>query len=517
MPLRPLSRYDTWLLPPTLDELIPEDHPARFVAAFVDAMDRVAWAELGIGLDGEALGAPAYHPRALLSVWLYGFMTGTRSSRKLEGACRDQMPYLWLTGWQHPDHNTLWRFYREHRDTMRHLFKRTVHTAVKVGLVDMAVQAVDGTKIAGNAAKDRTYDKEGLKRLLERTEKAIQELEKENEEGNDPAPPHLPEKLTQAQQLRAEVKAAMEELAQEGRKRINLTDKDAELMKSRQGIVPMHRDNAQAVVSPVKADAGETGLIVTAADVVTDPTDTAHLVPMLEQAKENTGELATLSLADGGYHSGPNLEACDQRGLIVAMSEAQHRALEQPYHKDRFTYDETTDSYTCPQGQTLSLRRVKNTKGTLVREYRASPATCRTCPAFGKCTKNGVYGRRIEIRPYDGLLRRHREWMATEEAKMAYSKRKELPEPTFGILKEQMGMRHFLLRGLANAKAEWLTAITAFNLRTLWRFWRKGKLKMLRTQALGGETVLGKCATRLNGYLLTLTRCLFGVKATAPD
>lgn len=514
MPLRPLSRYETWLLPPTLDELIPQDHPARFVAAFVDALDRAALAELGIGLDGEALGAPSYHPRALLSVWLYGFMTGTRSSRKLEGACRDQMPYLWLTGWQHPDHNTLWRFYRDYRGAMRKLFKRTVHTAVKVGLVDMAVQAVDGTKIAGNAAKDRAYDKEGLKRLLERTEKAIQELEKENEEANDPPPPRLPEKLAQAQRLRTEVKIAMEELVKDGGKRINLTDKDTELVKTRQGIVAGY--NAQAVVSPAKVDTEERGLIITAAEVVADPTDTAHLVPMLEQAGENTEKCASLSLADGGYHSGPNLEACEQRGLTVAMSEAQHRALEQPYHKDRFTYDDTTDSYICPEGHTLNLRRVKNTKGTLVREYRASPAACRSCPAFGKCTKNGVYGRRVEIRPYDGLLRRHREWMATQEAKTAYSKRKELPEPTFGILKEQMGMRRFLLRGIANVKAEWLTAVTAFNLRTLWRLWRKGKLKMPAAQVPSREKVLSQCVTRLNEDLQALSRYLFGAKATAP-
>jgi len=70
MPLRLMNRNAAWLLPPSLDELIPQDHPARFVAAFVDAMDRSSWSELGIGLDGEALGAPAYHPRALLSVWL---------------------------------------------------------------------------------------------------------------------------------------------------------------------------------------------------------------------------------------------------------------------------------------------------------------------------------------------------------------------------------------------------------------------------------------------------------------
>ncbi len=108
MPLRSFNREQAWLLPPTLGELIPEDHPVRFVAEFVDGLGCEAWVELGIGSEGDPLGAPAYHPRVLLSVWLHGFMTGIRSSRKLEAACRDQVPFLWLTGWQHPDHNTLW-------------------------------------------------------------------------------------------------------------------------------------------------------------------------------------------------------------------------------------------------------------------------------------------------------------------------------------------------------------------------------------------------------------------------
>ena len=135
MPLREMGREQMWMLPPTLDELLPLDHPARFVAEFVDALDREDWGKLEVEIDGEVLGAPAYHPRALLSVWLYGFMTGVRSCRKLEAACRDQIPYLWLTGWQHPDHNTLWRFYRGHRQAMRKLFERTVRTAVTMKLV----------------------------------------------------------------------------------------------------------------------------------------------------------------------------------------------------------------------------------------------------------------------------------------------------------------------------------------------------------------------------------------------
>ncbi len=111
MPLRPMNRDQGWLLPPTLDELLPQDHPARFIAAFVEGLDRASWAEMEIDLDGDPLGASDYHPRLLLSVLLYGFMTGIRSCRKLEAAGRDQISFLWLTGWQRPDHNTLWRFY----------------------------------------------------------------------------------------------------------------------------------------------------------------------------------------------------------------------------------------------------------------------------------------------------------------------------------------------------------------------------------------------------------------------
>ena len=76
MPLREMGREQIWMLPPTLDELLPLEHPARFVAEFVDALDREDWAELGVDIEGDSMGAPAYHPRALLSVWLYGFMTG---------------------------------------------------------------------------------------------------------------------------------------------------------------------------------------------------------------------------------------------------------------------------------------------------------------------------------------------------------------------------------------------------------------------------------------------------------
>lgn len=480
MPIRPLSRERTWLFPPTLEELIPGDHPARFVAAFVDQLDRGSWGAMDIAVDGEPLGAPAYDPRGLLCVWLYGFMTGTRSCRKLEAACRDQVPYLWLTSWEHPDHNTLWRFYQAHRRQMRVLFKRTVKTAVRMGLVDLAVQAVDGTKIPGNAARARVHDEAGLRQLLERADAAIAELEAQNEAGDDPPPPRLPEDLASVQALHARVQAALEQvIAEDGPKHVNLTDADARLIKGPNGYLAGY--NAQVMVSPlVPETAGRTGLFITAEDVTGASDDHGQLLPMVQQMEENTGDRAKLTLADGGYHSGETLVACEEAKCTVVMPEAGRRGSTEgdPYHRDEFVYDEQADRYICPQGQTLHFageRQRKRRAG--IRIYRASPAICRVCPAFGVCTKDWRHGRVLEATPYESALRRHRVWMASDEAKSAYRQRKQLPEPVFGILKEGHGARRFLLRGLKDVQAEWALLTTAFNLQTLYRIWAAWQAK----------------------------------------
>ena len=474
MSFRELNRQKTWLLPPTLDELIPDDHPARFVSTVVDSLNQTIWSKLGISLDGEPLGAPAYHPRALLGVWLYGFMTGTRSSRKLEAACRDQLPYLWLTGWQYPDHNTLWRFYKEHRKEMRQLFKITVKTAVKLDLVDLAVQAIDGTKLSGNASRDRTYDAKGLKRIIERTDEIIQELERENDSGNDPSPVHLPEKLRKAKQLQEKVKSALVELEKEEQpKRVNLSDKDANIMKSRHGIIAGY--NLESVASPLKANkTKKTGMLLTGIEVVPNPEDYQQLVPMLKQSEETTGQIAGMTLADAGYHSGSNLAACERRQQRITMPGSQDRRLKNPYHKDNFIYTIQTDSYTCPEGQVLQFLEIRSLGAKKeVRVYGGLGKVCRHCPAFGTCTKSRYRGREVLIGQYDAELRRHRAWMETDEAKTIFKQRKEIIEPVFGIMKEQMGVRRFLLRGLGNVQAEAVTLATAFNLRILYGIWRQ--------------------------------------------
>jgi transposase len=492
MPLRPFSREATWLLPPTLEELIPADHPARYVAAFVDGLDRAAWDELGVAPDGAARGAPAYHPRVLLGVWLYGFMSGVRSSRKLEKACWDQLPYLWLTGWQRPDHHTLWRFYQEHRTAMRRLLKRTVRVAVAAGLVDLAVQAVDGTRVAGSAARERTLDAAGLEALLAKTEAAIAALEAQNAGGDEPPPLRLPEQLAQLAALRERIQEAQARVtAEDGPERTNLTDPDATLQKGRNGgwVVGY---NAQAMVAGLvrpRPDAPDApgGLLITAADVTPDRDDHGQLVPLIEQAAATTETAPEQVLADGGYHSAANLAACaaQEPPVPVLMPDRQAPAATDAYHKDRFVYDAATDTFTCPQGQTLRFNGQDRRRedAPTVRRYRALKTVCDACPVRAACTTSTTKGRSITIGPDDPLLRQHRAVMATAAARTAYRRRKTLPEPAFGILKEQQGARRFLLRGLEHVRAEWTLLATAFNLRTLARAWRSADRPLLAAAA----------------------------------
>ena len=154
MPERASKRDQHFLLPPSWDELVPRDHPVRFVEAFMAELPKETRQKLGAEERANERGAPRYAPAILAAIWIYGFMTGVRSSRELERACLEHLPFRWLSGDQCPDHNTLWRWYDRHRSVMHELFKQSVRTAVHAGLVDLAVMAVDGTKLQANAAAD---------------------------------------------------------------------------------------------------------------------------------------------------------------------------------------------------------------------------------------------------------------------------------------------------------------------------------------------------------------------------
>lgn len=471
MPVRRYIREEGWLLPESLDELIAPDDPVRFVAGYIDGLREAELSDLGIAPEGAQFGAPSYHPRLLLGVWVWAFMSGIRSTRQIEQACRRRTDFLWLTGMQCPDHNTLWRFYERHRQGMRRLLRNSVALAVQLGLIDLAIQAVDGTKVAGNAARDRTYDRAGLDALLARTDQAIAELEAQNQGDDDAGPPRLPDELAGATGLRERILAAQAALGEEGR--INLTDADAQLLPSRRGWIAGY--NCQAVASPLDAArAGRAGQLITAARATTAANDKEQLVPMIEAAAANTGGVAETTLADGSYQSMEALVTCQERDYTVLLPIDAPRTPREQYHQAHFDYDAASDTYRCPEGQTLTFRGMRRRTGREpTRAYGAGAAVCKACPAFGQCTRDGHKGRLLEIAAAVALRLQHRARMATDQAKALYAQRKTLIEPPFGICKEQLGLRRFLLRGLQQVDAEWQLLAACFNLRVLARIWQQ--------------------------------------------
>jgi transposase len=152
-----------FLLPPALEDWVPANHPVRFVRDFVDSLDLPS---LGIHEPAAKEGRPPYAPDMLLKVWLFGYMDRVRSVRGLEKACMQVMPFLWLTGNLHPDHNTLWRFFSTHRAQLPKLFKQLVKLAAEAELIGFALHAIDGTKLTAASSTDEALHRKSLQEKL---------------------------------------------------------------------------------------------------------------------------------------------------------------------------------------------------------------------------------------------------------------------------------------------------------------------------------------------------------------
>jgi len=476
MPQLPFSRDQVFLIPPSLDDWLAADHPARFVAVWLDELTGAEWSALGIDREPARTGEKRYAPEALLAIWVYGFMVGIRSSRALEAACRDQVPFRWLSGNQQPDHNTLARFYQRHRRQLRHLFQRSVQTAVHAGLVDFALQAVDGTKIAANAAGDRMLTADKLDELAAKVEAAIADLDAQATASEPSGPPAMPPALRDAHALRERVRQASAMVAVPGGpKKANVTDPDAHQMKRKGTILPAY--NAQAVVARVPGD-GEhpDGRLIVAAAVRTRADDHGILETLIDQATAHTGTPAAVTVADAGYHDGVMLQTCAARELVVVIPIPKHPAADSPYHGDRFIHDPQTNTLTCPEGKTLAYwGQTTSRGGEIADRYGGRKGDCQPCPVKQLCAKDAKRSR-VVTRPRSQPARlAHAEWMATEEAQRHRKRRGGLVENVFGTLKTRHNARHWLLRGHEAVQAEWSLLALAYNLRTLWACGQRGR------------------------------------------
>lgn len=479
-----------FLFPVALEDWVPPDHPARFLREFVDQLDLPA---LGFALPVAVEGRPPYHPSLLLKIWLYGYYHRLRSTRKLEVACREHLSLLWLTGLIAPDHNSLWRFWRDHKRILRRIFQQTVQVAVRTGAVGLALQALDGTKIQALASTPKGWNQATMEKLLAQLDAACADLElKVVEENRDVDAPgyRLPAGLAQRQALRAEIKKGLAQLAADGRQHYHRHEPEARRMKV--GDTNRYAYNAQAV-----ADA-KAGVIV-ACEATRQENDKGQLVPLIQQARENLGVAAqnTVTLADTGYGAGADLQAAADQSLTVLVPPAEGTpAKDNPYATQHFHYDPAAHTVTCPQGRTLDPEGHTLKDGVRVQRFRCH---VRDCPVRAHCTRDPK-GRQIEIRPYTAVVQAMREQLQDPATRRQWRRRGEIIEPRFGQLKAQDGFRRWTVPGLENVKTQWSLLCAALNLRVLYRRWRAGRGPEV-TSAVALATRVRRRAARLIAFV----------------
>lgn len=459
------NRTQQFLLAPSLEDWIGPDHPARFVESFVALLDLK---ELGIETPKAERGEPAWGPHLMLNIWLYGWMTQVRSCRKLERACHDVIPFMWLTGNQRPDHNAIWRFWKAHHTALPKLFKKLVRISADQGLIGFALHALDGTKMQAASSTSTAFHRKRLEEMLKRLDTLIAEqvAAMQANEAQDTGDVALPERLRDEQVRREEIKRALARLDEIDRDHLHPNESDARMMKNRDGTAIGY--NAQALVDE------KSGMVI-ATNVVNAETDYHLLVDGALEGRDNTGRDAAIIVADAGYCSGRQLHLAGHHNLpVIVATGAPHDDGE--LGKSKFKYDADKNVYVCPRGTELAYagQKVAKERGYVVDTYRCSN---KECPVRDQCSSD-KRGRLIRRSPYDDALQHNAERVKLQENKDAQRRRGSTAERLFGQTKWNVGFRRFTVRGLIKVNAQWALAMIAHNLRKLLPQWRSGLLTL---------------------------------------
>lgn len=442
---RLVDRDTSYLLPPSVDEWLPEDHLARFVVEIVDELDISA---LESSYTGS--GSDAYHPRMMAALLFYSYASGTFSSRKIETATYESVAFRYVAANQHPDHDTICSFRKRFFEPLGDLFIQILRLAAQMGLTELGDVSIDGSKFKANASKHKAMSWDRVCQLEDQLSEEVAELLEaaeaadQQEEDDERLPEELARrqkrlaKIKQAKQMiaeRAEVRYEAEQAEYEqkmakrrrketqtgkktpGRKpeppepgprdkdQVNFTDPESRIMPtSTQGW--QQAWNAQAAVDM-------DSYLIVAGHISQAPNDKQQLEPVLDQLEtlpEQLGELERVA-ADNGYYSEDNVNEAANRNLTPYLATGR-----QP-HNQRWDQRLADPPDPPPEGAT----------------------------------------------PAEQMSWR----LQTPEGKAFYGRRKATVETVFGIIKRAIGFRQFSLRGLKKVAGEWDLVKCAYNLKRM--------------------------------------------------
>jgi len=444
----------TLLFPPSLHDWLPEGHLARFLVDVVSALDL---SEIYASYDDkDGRGGSAYSPEMMLRVLLYGYATGVYSSRKIESRTYEDVAFRYLSGDQHPDHDTFAEFRKRHLEALAGLFRQGLRLCEKAGLVKLGHVAIDGTKIKANASKHKamSYARMGETeaRLKAEIEALLQQAEatdaaEDAQYGKGKRGDELPAELARRESRLKKIAAAKAELEQEAREKAEQerAEAEAKLAKRREeeqrtgrkkrGREPQVPDpdkaqpeataqrnftDPESRIMPDGANKGSflqgynaqaavdsAAQVIVAADLIQETVDNHQLLPMLHQVEKNLGRKPQAASADTGYWSEANVTDARVAGIDLHIATGRDKREE-------------------------------------------VIATASGPPPDEATVKEAM---------------RHK--LRTEAGRAVYKMRKAIVEPVFGQIKEQRGFRRFSLRGINNVRCEWKLVCAVSNLRKL--------------------------------------------------
>lgn len=500
------NRKQNLLLPPSLDELVPENHMVRVVDAVIDRLDIS-----DILSTYRGGGNSAFNPKMMLKVLVFAYLSNVYSSRRIEELLKRDIYFMWLAGMKRPDFRTI-NYYRGKRlkEGFDTVFTQVVRLLHEEGFVSLKVQYIDGTKIESVANKYTFVWRGSVEkydaRLKAKTEALLRQIEQNHaiENQENPVPEELTAEEVTKRVERIKEKVDADNLGKEERKALKQIETDSvpRMNRYREQLETMGSRNSYSKTDPdatfmrMKEDAMLNGQLkpgynvqistenqfITNFGIYQRPTDTLTMISYLESFKARYGMQSEEIVADSGYGSEENYEYMFSNGMTPYVKynmfhvEQRRGYRNNPFRVSNLFYNPDDDFYVCPMGQKLNfIRQEKRYTASgyqqTVSVYRAS--RCEGCPLRGQCHKS-KRDRQIEVNhTLDDYKARARELLTSEQGIKHRSNRPIEPEAVFGQIKECGRFRRLRLKGLTGAKIDFGLKALAHNLRKLAQSWAK--------------------------------------------
>jgi transposase len=462
-----IDRQQAFLLPPRVEEYIDEDNPVRAIDVYVESMDLE---ELGFkNASGELTpGQPAFSPKALLKLYLYGYLHRVRSSRRLERECRCNLEVMWLIDGLCPSYKTIADFRKDNLKAIQASNHDFVQICKELDLFGRELVSIDGSFFRGNVGKKNIYTTERLQKALKGIEQDIveylQEMEQLDAEENQQSETQfdLETKLAKLKERQYKHQARLKKLQESGENQVSEVDEDARLL---------HKNGQTVAGYNVQIAVDDKHKLLVVSDVTQDGNDENQLEPMAKAAQAELEAEALAVLADAGYYNTEGIQNCQAVRITPYLPEPDYSKkarIKGRFGRESFKYDNHENCFCCPAGEKLGFSSTIHRNGKTIFYYRSSVSICVQCPIKSKCLPAKTSRRIVTRWEYGAVMEAHRKRMNERGHEMMH-KRACLSEHPFGTLKTWCGWTHFLLRGLAKVRGEASLLMLCYNFQRVLR------------------------------------------------